>query len=543
MRESFKIGLSKEDYETLHKIRDVYGKLAPRFRDKEVINLLETLDFVDNIRLSRDLQSLILGGSTAVSTKANSMLVSIMSDMTIEEIRFADSICRNSYYYHSLSILTGNIDLGTIKNVISYLKNPEYLLCLLSMNANGYYREYAIRELQYYDMEIVLPYIMLRTNDWVEPVKNLAESIVVNYIKKITDLKVLISNVELLESMKEWKRSDLSKVIVAAETKLIEQGNYDQLLSHFESTNNYKIRRILFDYIVINQEDFESNLIRGLKSKDPVIHRKVIALINKYFNEIDLSVIHPHLEKCKSAFARVANVELITRLYDSEKATQSIMASLSDKSTSVREYVRFKLKNFGFDDFSEYYKSEIMKAENVAIGTVLGIGETGKKSDCDLIEPYLTHSNPRIRKAALSSSSNLDIERSYELLIDSLLSSNQTDSKHAKKLLVKYHLVRIEELIELYSLEGFEQHVYENLLVLISYASKWDCLESLLHILSSSFGDRQVVVLEYLETWSANANRSFINLDDNRRETITNLLNQNRGKLGEKLYDRLMFSI
>ena len=97
--------------------------------------------------------------------------------------------------------------------------------------------------------------------------------------------------------------------------------------------------------------------------------------------------------------------------------------------------------------------------------------------------------------------------------------------------------------MELYSLEGFEKHVYENLLVLISYATKWDSLESLLHILSSSFGERQVEVLAYLENWSTKANRSFITLSDNRRETIINILNLNRGKLGETLYDCLKFSI
>lgn len=543
MKTTFKNGLSNEAIKTLSDISKLYISKKTLFRERKVLVLLSHLKDEKNIRLSRELQSLILNGSEKVSELACEMLSDLMSGITIDEISFLDSISRAYSHQYYLDFMNKEVDIVKIETRISKLSNPLHLLCLLTMHNNGYLRGLAIRLLKVTNMDVGLPYVMLRTNDWVEQVSTISEKVVVKYILDSRNISHVIDNIELVDSMKKWTRGDLNKVIVAAETKLIERESYTAILSKYSSTKNNKIKRLLFDYIVINESEFENNLLLGIQSKDPVIHRKVVALINMYEDEIDLEVIYINMKKSKSTISRIASIDLASKIYNDDKFKYEIMNIIYDKSKSVREYSRFKLKQIGVINFADLYKIKLTENKSNILGSISGLGETGTSIDYIEILEFVNSEKSNIRKSAYKALYVLDESRSYEVLLDSLCMDNPIDSRYSTKLLKRTSYLNSKDLYELYNLEGFNNYVYENIIDLSNYVTKWNGLELLLEFLEVDKKEHFNLIISGLDKWVVMSNRSFMNLSEDLKSIMLKLLSDQECKLETNLINRIRFCI
>ncbi len=74
------------------------------------------------------------------------------------------------------------VDLESMVNLLNFPTDISiYLLGVASLNSNGYVREKALRLISGVGITSAIPYILLRLNDWVLPVRQLAEHILKNW--------------------------------------------------------------------------------------------------------------------------------------------------------------------------------------------------------------------------------------------------------------------------------------------------------------------------------------------------------------------------
>ena len=83
-------------------------------------------------------------------------------------------------------------------------------------------------------------------------------------------------------------------------------------------------------------------------------------------------------------------------------ADEKLQNALFDHHPSIRYDARYFLSKRNKTDFADIYRKSIKEPEkNRIIGTISGLGETGKKDDADLIIHYTKHRTAKIRKVSI----------------------------------------------------------------------------------------------------------------------------------------------
>jgi hypothetical protein len=114
-----------------------------------------------------------------VKTAAASAISTVMSAMSIHNVPEFDQSFRNNVYYHGWFGL-GLRELGEcyLRDPVAVLSGsglePVWLHGILASNGNGFVREAAVRELARIQDGTELPFLLWRTTDRVEPVRDRA---------------------------------------------------------------------------------------------------------------------------------------------------------------------------------------------------------------------------------------------------------------------------------------------------------------------------------------------------------------------------------
>jgi len=90
-----------------------------------------------------------------------------------------------------------DVSILNLKNLINDIEDKKKILILGSFHPNGYFREKCILELAKYDG--TLPYLILRMNDWVDKVRDLAFRLIIEKVN-------LCSVFEIFSSMQFWDK-------------------------------------------------------------------------------------------------------------------------------------------------------------------------------------------------------------------------------------------------------------------------------------------------------------------------------------------------
>ena len=109
------------------------------------------------------------------------------------------------------------------------------IYALLCSHHNGYIREQAVKLLIPEFLSLNIPVLLIRVNDWVNPIKHLA-SIKLIEIMNANKINDFIPSLNLITGLYHKKRYDHSLLIGAIENQLIEKC-YDELLALMNSSD------------------------------------------------------------------------------------------------------------------------------------------------------------------------------------------------------------------------------------------------------------------------------------------------------------------
>ncbi|GAE86691.1 HEAT repeat domain-containing protein [Acetivibrio straminisolvens] len=410
-----------------------------------------------------------------------------------------------------------NINIDRMSILLKF--SPEvsvHLLGVASLNYNGYIREKALKLASGLSDSRIVPYILLRLNDWVLPVRNLALHILRS---KFTteNFDAFIDNFYLVDKLQNALRVDLKSIREEIADYLKEDTMLNNLMLRLKNPN-VKLRR--FCYWLLEDKIADDDIINSaLKDKSFEIHMWLVDAIKNLDEDRRDDVIEKLLQdksaKVKTAVLR--NYEEIVCL----KFKERLVSLVADDNASVRDEARFICKKHSIiKDFPEFYRQQILI--NPVPGALIGLGETGNKSDYDIVCKFFNHEEPKFKVAAMTAMWYLSKDDTVKHVMDFLESDIPKIKKTAKKFLKNSKMPTV--LFQMKDkLKGGNADIKLLALEIICGYGGWHALEGILFVIANNEGIVQNKAKELLNKWLIRATNIYYKPDEATGKRIQSL--------------------
>ncbi|MBM7558114.1 HEAT repeat domain-containing protein [Halanaerobacter jeridensis] len=397
------------------------------------------------------------------------------------------------------------------------------ILGLCSFHPNGYFREKAVEELANFSTGNEFSYFLIRLNDWVEIIREKVIDKVKNYINSI-NTKVVIDNLPLIFHLRKCKRYDHSNIINEIISIFSNEEAYSKLKRGFNSDDE-KIRRYCYK-IAIEKEIFNNKEIIDYILTDLSAYNRLFA-IRKLKERVSLKDFEYFIQSFLSdnyAPIRKKILEIFYK-FDPQKSIKRLKEALLDENGSVREIARYFLRKHCNYDFKSFYRS-ILKNEDICIGAIYGIGETGNSDDTRYISSFLNHDKVSIVKAAIYSLAKLNFEEYKDQFILLLADERPGVSKQAKIVLQdKIYKSDAKRIYKIFN-KNKMTHIKRNTASLIcSVKNKWEVLIYILEICTNNNDKISNVGYSALSRWKRKCNEIFVSPTKNQILNLEKALN------------------
>ncbi|EHQ89840.1 HEAT repeat domain-containing protein [Desulfosporosinus youngiae] len=392
-----------------------------------------------------------------------------------------------------------------------------HLLGIASLNSNGYVREKALKLISGVKSPSVVPYILLRLNDWVVSVRNLAEHLLKNMF--IPDnIDPFINHFDLINKLQDSVRVDLNRIKIQVED-FLKADSFKEIVKSKLKHPQIKTRlfcyqllreRIVNDQTILNSalqdKSFEVRmwLVVAIKTLEPQAQDVIIEkLLQDKSVKVKTAVLREHADSVCLNFRGILEMLLV------------------DESASVRDDARFIVKKHSMiTDIPEFYRQQIIK--NPLPGAIAGLGETGSQRDFDIICGFKTHEEPKIRLASLIAMWQLSKVDTVGFVLDALNSDLTKIKKTAKRLFKKTKMPEIlSGMKEKLKSEDLNTRIFA-LQVIYSYGG-WQALLAILYAIS---GEQEPVLSEartLLNSWLPKSTSLYSKPDGDTEKAIFNL--------------------
>ena len=290
--------------------------------------------------------------------------------------------------FHALrhEVITGPFWGFDSRAVIALLKahSSEFgLAAVCSFSPNGYVRESATRNLSTLG-EKGLPYLALRTCDWVPQVASLASKAFHDRIHSCSDGSLARCLVTL--PVIELHQSEASTLILKEATTRI------GFLARFRPKLNQWTYAYLLDAQVLGTDEEGVEVLgEALTSRNQVIERSAL----KQARTLPTETLLPFYE----SLWLVTNPEVrsfAVQMADDLGRSDALENALMDRHWRVRNDARFYLKRRGVTDFAERYRNQFPLQSALE-----GFGEIATDEELNELLPYLDHPTAKLRCAVL----------------------------------------------------------------------------------------------------------------------------------------------
>lgn len=490
-----------------------YKAYVPKFNYIEIISRLEEEKSLNDVPIV--FWALLLNNER-IKQKAVRVLNFSIKNLSTKKILSLDKIFRDRTSYN----WSYNWKKESIKSLLHDDISEEEkinIIGLATFHSSGYFREKALIELLKIDNPKILPFIIIRINDWVNPIQTKAINFIVDYINK-ANFTNIVENIYLLQHTEKYTRNN-SGILLDKLNDLIESGNVnEEILTCVRSNNKYA--REFSQNILIDKSMCDINQLVHivLEEPDTNLRTKAIERIIPKLKDEELINIREKLLYDKSHKIRV---RAITALYEIGYYTsyEDFEYALFDKAFSVREIARFYMKKLGFNQFIDLYKNRLSE-EGYTDNTILGLAEVASKNEMEILKRYISIAKTNVVKKILKSLSELDFYTCEKEILTSLEDQRIGVSNQAKRLLVENRgMIDYEKVYQIYCNTNLE-HVKSNTAFVLCNVGKWDALAYIIEMYSNKDKDISNIGNFALDKWKGNYNKSFTKPSNNQYEKI-----------------------
>lgn len=398
--------------------------------------------------------------------------------------------------------------LLTAGTLIELSREPEAfsILALASFHDSGFVREAAVRLLDAFHEGRELLYLLLRANDWVAVVRQEAQRAITRRLLP-PYAQSFLYNISLCDRLGEMRRNNLGKLREAIYALLRSQAASSVRTAAFSAAQR-QVRRAAFRLAADSGDDILEVVLHALRSNDLWLRiwgtRTARARMDG-----------PTLRKtlCLARQDRSTPVRREALLGFVDEPTE-LLASLLDPSASLREMVRFYLRQSANSDFAAVYRNQLEQESKSPPGAsstqrlaiaLSGLGETGSKADAHYVETFIHDQRARIRHAALTAHSRLAKDQAVPNLLAALSDSSSRVLKGALVSLGSQITLASRELLAAY--RGHHSPGCRRLLV--AYMPKlprWQAAAGLLAACNDTDAEIASLAQRLLLTWLHSSN-------------------------------------
>lgn len=319
-----------------------------------------------------------------------------------------------------------SIDLSLKENWFMTESDYKHVLVLGTFHPNGYFRERCMELLEKYPESLV--FLMLRTNDWVESIREKACTLVINKLNHCL-LTEMVSAVQALEKLRYSQRRDENYFIC------IERLLYENMEIALKQIPLEKIHLCEFDArkhiykILISRKTLsyeQIDILLGYEKHVFCVQILITGILENYYCSIER--VDSYL-KNKNGIVRRKALEYKYKMINNTWCGLENM--LLDENLGVRDMVEFILRRHTDLSILDYY-IEHLKDKN-PIPAILGIGENGGKEEGKLLLPFLeTESNKTVCATLEMMGRTLGMD-GYDIYLKYLQHKELSLAKSAKK--------------------------------------------------------------------------------------------------------------
>lgn len=369
-----------------------------------------------------------------------------------------------------------------------------HLYGIATLNYSGYLRELALDYCQKFANFEVLPYVLLRLNDWVPQVQVKAQEVLADILPSISLIN-LIKCHSLIDWLERTERVKLKAVQAEIFNHIQNNSQREDLLAVMKKAS---LRERLFCLKALAPLVINDDGLIGLAMIDPApeVRQWVLRHLPKseYLTK-GLSIL------LTDKANRVRYAALKTVPYaDFALYRQFFDQAIFDNSKLIREYARFMLCSHGHKNHLAQYRQRLYTLKDKANpGLVAGLAETGTKQDIPLLKEYIDHDKSKIRAAALVGLHRLaaeNVDQFYCLGLQD--TSAKVRAACVSILQTGYSHLRLE--LEVLLDNGSIKSQKAALKILIQYGAL-DSLKYILMALSKEHKSLRQIAWQYLASW------------------------------------------
>lgn len=302
--------------------------------------------------------------------------------------RFDQEVRRRTFTDPTWFPQRGRVGPGDVATLAARSGQPALVGMVLSMSANGFVRQAAVALLAYSDSEAVLPFLALRSADWVEQVRTPAAQALEARFEK-TGIEALIALAPVLEPMAapgaRW--ASISAAYLDRIAARATEADLARAVSQADIQAKRWCARLL-----VRRGSAAAHLDVALGQSDQLTSR-IIGEAAVEERPSDTTVLGALAASPVGSLRALA----LHRFQASDDPTAMALsdASLIDSSPMVRFLAQRFLDRRGVDVRARY--RELLDRDP---GAVAGFAEVARREDLDVVLPLLDHALPRVRSRA-----------------------------------------------------------------------------------------------------------------------------------------------
>lgn len=507
----------KKDLDRLSALhRRIADDIASETEKSEALKLIDELVAKKYRPAVIHLLSFLVLEDSAIAIAAGQAVKQLIHNLKAVELLLMDESVRGSQYHsHNYRASWDKVNKDSIVHLLNRVPEPTLLLGLGSMHRNGFIRQFCLNELDKSRDGSELPFILIRTTDWVPEISTLAKSMVQARLKKENGA-LFVQNIATIERLKQRKRGDAARVLKLSHEQAIQSPLSDFIAQL--SSDDLQARRLCM-YQGLARPDRIQIIEAGTENSDQQVRQiAYMAGIPQFAPERKLEVIKKGLQDPYPSNRR--EILRAAVLHFPEQQDELVFPLLLDRSSKVRLLAKYLWKEKHNDfDFDKYYRERISVASGAElIAAMRGLSDSRLKEDYPLLEKYLSDKNIQIRKAAIDCMVLIDREKSLQMLLK-LLAQEEAGTLSAikKNLLLCDRFLSGEDLWRVFS-ACKQMSTRLCILKILATLPKWEQLGYFLIAYANKNEEVSKLALGYLKRWQDRFRQSWVFTQPNQAQ-------------------------
>ncbi|MEW4369061.1 HEAT repeat domain-containing protein [Paenibacillus kandeliae] len=385
---------------------------------------------------------------------------------------------------------------------------------MASFHRDGYVREAAVKRMVLNRDGSEIPFLLIRTNDWVSSIRFRAYKALQQRIHE-HNADIFIQNIALVQRLVDCGREHRERydALIEAIYELLRRPECATALQAGMQAEEPYIRRFCFQLgLPCDHLDTEQLLQWALQDSDSSIR---IWAARQVSQQLQGDSLLSALEYMRHDSFPPVRREALEQLSDGfpEQAVPYVQSALLDRNAVVREVARRCISRVQPLNLVEFYLDMIWNEEAYPFqlaAALYGLGETGQAEDAEVIAEERNHPEVAVRKAVIRGLARLDI-RSYGHVLRAALFDPQPGISREAVPAIQRHIYLLNREEWLHGLlEKHPRHVHRNLFRLLPAYERWEQLDMLLDILNQeTLSWIRQAAGHQLNRWIHQSNRGF----------------------------------